>query len=90
MNADPRNVIVTDSHCDACSTDTIGVYHQGFPELRLSAISAEAAAERLARRLEGFLDAVSDPPHREPVRRAIADVRAFLSRRGAGHPAQSS
>ena len=90
MNADPKNVIVTDSHCDACSAETVGVSHRGFPEMRLAAISAEAAAERLASRLEGFLDAVSDPPHREPVGQAVADVRAFLSRRAAGHPAQSS
>jgi hypothetical protein len=31
---------------------------------------------------------VADPAHREPVRQAIADVKAFLDRKGDVHPAR--
>lgn len=41
-------------------------------------MSAREAAEHLSKRLKSDLDAVSDPLHRDPVRVAIADVRAFL------------
>jgi hypothetical protein len=88
MNVDPGKVIVTESRCGACSTETVQVYHQSFPEMRFAGQSAEEAAERLANQLEGSLDAVSDPPHREPVRQAIADLRAFLNWEGAAHPAR--
>lgn len=86
MNADPRKVIVTERHCSTCSTETVEAYHESFPEMRLGGTSAGQAAERLARRLKGSLDVVCDPPHREPVRQALADVRAFLNREG--HPAR--
>jgi hypothetical protein len=80
MNADPKNVIVTESHCSACSAESVEAYHQSFPEMRLTGTSAGEAVERLAGRLKGFLDVVCDPPHREPVRQALADIRVFLNR----------
>lgn len=88
MKSDSTKLIVSEGHCDCCGTPSVQVYHPSFPEFRLAASSAEQAAERLASRLETSLDAVSDPSRREPVRRAIADIRAFLSREGGLHPAR--
>lgn len=47
--------------------------------------SSEEAAERLARKLGVSLKAVPDPLHGDPVRQAIADLHAFLSKEGAAH-----
>lgn len=88
MNTDPRNVIATEDICTTCGTDTIHVYHQKFPELRIGGRTSEEAAERLANRLERSLDTVQDPLHQEPVRQAITDIRAFLGREGNAHPAR--
>jgi hypothetical protein len=88
MNADPRNVIVTENACQTCGADTIQVHHQSFPEMHIGGPSAGEAAERLAQRLVSALDVVADPAHREPVRQAIADVKAFLDRKGDVHPAR--
>lgn len=80
MSSDPRMVIVADDACDACGTLQAVVHHQGFPAMRITGISVEDAAKNLAIRLESNLSAVSDPMHREPVQRAIADVQAFLDK----------
>jgi hypothetical protein len=88
MNADPGNVIVTENACQSCGTDTIHVHHQSFPEMHIGGRSAGEAAERLAQRLESSLDVVADQAHREPVRQAIADIKAFLDRKGGIHPAR--
>ncbi len=88
MNANPKNVIVTEHACDACGAGTLQVHHQSFPEMRIGGSSAEEAAERLASRLESSLDVVVDPAHREPVRQAIADVQAFVKREGGFHPSR--
>jgi hypothetical protein len=90
MSADARKLTVTEDQCGVCDTEMVVVFHQSFPELRISGPSAEQAAGQLANRLEGSLEAVADPAHREPVRQAIADVRAFLEREGAPHPARDS
>jgi len=81
MSADPRHIVVTQSSCNHCGTDTVEVYHQGFPEMRISGTSAQQAAEHLSKELESELDSVSDPFHRDPVELAIADVQAFLSKK---------
>ena len=88
MSADPRRIIVTESCCQACDVHTVQVYHQSFPEMRIEGLTAERAADILANRLTAALDSVSDPSHREAVRVAIDDTRAFLDREGAVHPAR--
>lgn len=88
MSADPRRIIVTESRCQACSVHTVHVHHQNFPEMRIEGMSAGQAADHLADRLTATLDFVSDPSHREAVRVAIDDTRAFLDREGAVHLAR--
>ncbi|HVT28010.1 MAG TPA: hypothetical protein VHE81_08345 [Lacipirellulaceae bacterium] len=88
MTMNPTNVIVTDYACKTCGGESIEVYHQGFPELRVSGQSAGEAAERLTARLESSLDSISDQAHRMPVQQAIGDIRAFLNREGPTHPAR--
>ena len=85
MDADASKIIVTEHHCGTCGTDNVQVHHEHFPELRIMGASSEDAAERLSRKLEISLEAVPDPLHGDPVRQAIADVRAFLNREGAAH-----
>jgi hypothetical protein len=88
MNANASKIIVVDNHCGACGTDNVQVYHEHFPELRIMAMSSEEAAERLVVSLETSLGTVTDPFHGDPVRQAIEDIRAFLHREGAAHPAR--
>ena len=77
---DARNITVVEDDCHVCGTDRFVVFHPAFPELRVTGSSAEQAAQQLAERLTAELDAVSDPGHRDPVERAITDVRAFLGK----------
>jgi hypothetical protein len=86
MNANPNNVIVMDYACKTCGGESIQVYHEHFPELRVAGPSAGEAAERLAMRLENSLSTVADSGHRDPALQALADVRAFVDRQGAVHP----
>jgi hypothetical protein len=53
--------------------------------MRIEGMSAEQAADHLADRLAAAFDTVSDPSHREAVRVAIDDTRAFLDREGHAH-----
>jgi hypothetical protein len=85
MRADARKITVAESPCDLCGTKRTFVFHQAFPELRIAGPSTEQAAQQLEARLTADLDVVADPAHREPVRLAIADVRAFLDWVGAAH-----
>jgi quercetin dioxygenase-like cupin family protein len=80
MAGDAKRVVVTEDFCNACGTPKVNVHHQSFPELSISGVSPDEAGETLAIRLCLNLDAVSDPSHRELVRRAMADVQAFLAR----------
>lgn len=79
-NADPNRIIVTESCCRACNIHSFLVHHQTFPEMCIKAMSAEGAARQLANRLESALGMVSDPHHRQELRLASADARAFLDR----------
>jgi quercetin dioxygenase-like cupin family protein len=72
-------IVVTEDFCNACGTPQVNVHHQSLPELSITGESPQQAAENLAHELEPNLDAVSDPSHRERVRRAIEDVQAFLA-----------
>jgi hypothetical protein len=85
VNAEARRIIVTESDCHTCTVHTVYVHHQSFPELRIEDVSAERAALHLANRLEAARAFAADPLHREAVRQAIDDVRAFLDREGTGH-----
>ena len=85
MENDPKRVIVTEACCEACNIQTICVHHAHFPELRAEGVDAEAAASQLANRLSAAHDGVSDPGHREAIRVALADTRAFLDREGGPH-----
>ena len=85
LNADARRIIVTESRCHACSVHTVYVHHRNFPEMRIEDISAEQAALHLANRLEAARASAPDSLHREAVRQAIDDIRAFLDREGAAH-----
>ena len=86
MSSNESMVVVTEDSCNACGTHRVDVHHQSFPEMRVRGESGQQAAENLITRLESNLDAVSDPSHREPVRLAIADVRAFLNRETVSQP----
>lgn len=88
MNANPKRIIVTESCCHACDVDTVLVHHQHFPEMRAEGRSAELAAEHLLDRLTASLDCVPDAAHREAVGVALDDIRAFLERKVAIHPAR--
>ena len=88
MNSNANRIIVTESLCTACSSHTVHVYHQDFPELRIEGPSAEQAVDYLAGRLTADRDAVSDPPLQAAVQFAIDDIRAFLHREGAALPAR--
>lgn len=81
MTSDPRKIVVTQTSCSHCGGDTVEVYHQSFPEMRISSASAQQAAERLSIELNNELAAVSDALHRDPVELAIADVTAFLRKK---------
>lgn len=86
MNADPKRIIVTESCCHSCSVHTVRVHHENFPELRIEGVSAEVAAGHLANRLAAAHDSVTDLAHREAIRGALDDMRAFLERQGPTHP----
>lgn len=85
MSADPRRIIVVESHCGACSVHAVLAYHQHFPEMRTEDSSAELAVRHLADHLAATLDMVSDVSRREEVQNALVDARAFLDRDGAAH-----
>jgi hypothetical protein len=53
--------------------------------MRVEDISAGQAALHLASRLEAAYAAAADSLHRDAVRRAIDDIRAFHDRQGTAH-----
>jgi hypothetical protein len=84
-NPDPKRIVVTESCCHACSVRNILVHHEQFPELRIEDVSAEHAAKHRVNRLEAQRGMAPDSAHRETLRQAIDDVRAFLDRVGPVH-----
>jgi hypothetical protein len=60
--------------------DAVRVHHRDIPELQADGESAELAAANLVQDLRREIDGVADDLHREPLQRALADVRAFLER----------
>jgi hypothetical protein len=74
MAADPGQLIV-----EAGATEhAYRVHHHDLPELRAEGESTESAAANLVQDLDREIDSLADSMHREPLRRAIADVRAFI------------
>lgn len=80
MTGDSKMVAVTEEFCNACGAPRVDVHHQSFPEMRISGESPRQAASELLARLKSNLATASDPMHRAPVQRAIADVQAFINR----------
>ncbi len=76
MTGDPSKIIVT----TGATADAVRVHHHDNPELHSDGESPEIAAENLANALTRELDSVPDDHHREAIRRALADVRAFVER----------
>ena len=85
MSADPKRIVVTESCCHACSVRTVHVYHNHFPEMHVEDISAEHAAGLLVNRLEAAGGTNPDSLHRETLRQAVDDLRAFLNHEGPIH-----
>ena len=76
MTADPSRIIVT----TGSTADAVQVHHHDLPELRSDGESPAIAAENLANALTREIDSVVDDHHREAIRRALADVGAFIER----------
>ncbi len=89
-NADARKIVVLPDHCRLSGVERVVVFHQVFPELRIAGTITIQAARQLESRLRLNLSSVSDPIHREPACRAIADVRAFINRQVAQYSPQRS
>ena len=76
MTADPSRIIVT----TGATADAVQVHHRDIPEPHPDGESPEVAAENLANALTREIDSVADDHHREAIRRALDDVRAFVER----------
>ena len=76
MTADPNKIVVT----AGATADSVQVHHHDIPELHTDGESPEIAAENLANALTRESDSVADDQHREAIRRALDDVRAFVER----------
>ena len=55
-------------------------HHPGIPELRSHGESPESAAANLAQDLAREIDGAEDDLHREPLQRALDDVKASIER----------
>lgn len=75
MTADASLVIVSTGQ-----GEQFHAYHHGFPELRADGESPAAAAANLVNDLEREIEGAPDDLHREPLRQAVADVRAFVEK----------
>jgi hypothetical protein len=74
MAADPSQVIVT----AGATAHSVQVHHHGIPELQSHGESAESATVNLAEDLAREIDVVVDNLHREPLQRALDDVKAAI------------
>lgn len=81
MSADQSRIVVTPGVCRDChSVHTTRLYHRDYPEVWAEAESPAQAAAELADRLNIVLQSAPERWRSEPVRTAIADVRAFIAR----------
>ena len=78
MNVDSTRIVMTETRCRSLRSPDHQVYHRDFAMMRVEGRSAEDAAGYLVNRLGAALGDTVDPSHREEVRSALADARAFL------------
>jgi hypothetical protein len=76
MPADPSQVIVT----PGATADSVRVHHSDLPDLQAHGETPAIAAANLAQDLGREIADAADELHREPLRRALSDVYAFLGR----------
>jgi predicted RNase H-like HicB family nuclease len=73
MPANPNNIVIADAQdTQFCAN------HHDYPDLRAHGESPEVAARNLAQDFEREIEGASDDRRREPLRKALADVRAFV------------
>jgi hypothetical protein len=80
MTTEPSKVIAT----AGATPDSVQVYHNDFPNLRADGDSLEDAAANLVQGLTREINDAADDPRRDSLRRAIAEVQAFIERPEAG------
>jgi hypothetical protein len=73
-SADPSQVIVT----AGATAHSVQVHHHGIPELQSHGESPESATVNLAQDLAREIDGAADDLHREPLERALHDVKASI------------
>ncbi len=72
--ADPSQVIVT----AGATAHSVQVHHHVIPELQSHGESPESATVNLAQDLAREIDGAADDLHREPLERALDDVKASI------------
>ncbi len=77
---DPSQVIVSPPGCSRRSYTATCAHHRAFPEIHAEGSTIREAVEQLLAQLGNALESVGSLWHRDNVRRAIADVRAFFER----------
>ena len=75
---DPTRVIVM----TGAVPHPIMVHHRDFPDLSADGESPAIAARNLAQDLAREIELADDEMHREPLRHALDDVRAYIDRAG--------
>ncbi len=80
MTTEPSKVTAT----AGATPDSVRIYHNDFPDLRAGGDSVEDAAANLVQGLTRAIDEAEDAVHRDSLRQAIAEVRAFIERPAAG------
>lgn len=80
MTTEPSKVTAT----AGATPDSVRVSHNDFPELRADGDSLEDAAANLVQDLTREANDAEDDPRRESLRRAIAEVQAFIERPATG------
>ena len=76
MTTEPSKVIAT----AGATPDSVQIYHNDFPNLRADGDSVEDAAANLVLDLTRELYDAADDLLRDSLRRAIAEVQAFIER----------
>ncbi len=74
--ADPSQVIVT----AGATAHSVQVHHPGIPELQSHGESPQLASANLVQDLASEIDVAADDLHREPLQRALDDVKASIER----------
>jgi len=80
MTTEPSKVTAT----AGATPDSVRVSHDDFPELRADGDSLEDAAANLVQGLTRAIIDTEDDAHRDSLRQAIAEVRAWIERPAAG------